>query len=293
MTDNDATSTSPLIRGLFAIDAIEPDDVFEGWHDPSLRWNRSPIPAFDRATTLKIIAWTAKKEGPTADPRTTFRWDGPDLVMTETYEDGEQNEQRLSPDTHGRYWIGARTWVWHEVKVPADESLPAWLQRTNDNTYVYVAATRIANTWAIDAHIGWPARQTPTERIGEDAIAQLSELRPADFSQPLSEEARLLLRREPPAGSASLRWSNLTQEERTALLDVAVTRATHPAALQRAFQPASAVWVIADQELSDFLSKLGPPGEFTELHIKIDGGIRLRTQGRTWSPPFGSMRDAS
>ena len=290
MTDNDPATTSPLVRGLFAIDAIEPDDVFEGWHDPNLRWNRSPIPAFDRANTLKIIAWTARKEGPSADPRTTFRWDGPDLVMTETYDDGEQNEQRLSPDTHGRYWIGARTWVWNEIKVPDGESLSAWLQRTNENTYVYVAATQIANTWAIDAHIGWPARQNPAERIGEDAIAQLSELHPADASQPLSDETTLLLRPGPQANRAPLRWNDLTPDERAALLDLAVTRATHPAALQQAFQPTSAVWVIAGQELVEFFRELAIAGEFSELHMIIDGGARVCAPGHPWSRPYGLVR---
>ena len=196
-------------------------------------------PSFDRANALRIIAWVAQNEDPEATPRTTFRWDGDDLVMTESFDQGEQYDQRVEPDPHGRYWIGANSWTWDEIQVPNGETLDAWLQRTNEDAHVHAEANNIANTWAIEAGIGWPERRIPTAIIARNAVTQLARLRPADPRRPLSDEAMTYLHLG-DSGGAHPSWADLSSEQRAALMDLAVRRATHPELLRRAFTPKSA-----------------------------------------------------
>lgn len=243
MPDNDPITPGTFVKALFAIDARTPDDVFEGWHDPEDHWNGFGVPSFDRDNALKVIAWVADYEDSEASPRTTFRWDDGNLIMTETYDDEEQYEQHIGPDAHGRYWIGASSWTWNEIQVPDGEALGVWLQRSNENAHVYAAANNIANAWAIEAGIGWPARRIPTEKVASNAVAYLARLRPADPNQALGDEtlAQLNLTQNGLPTRTGLTWTALTSEERAVVLNLAVARATQPAELRRAFEPKSVI----------------------------------------------------
>jgi hypothetical protein len=46
---------------------------------------------------------------------------------------------------------------------------------------------------------------------------------------------------------------------------------------------------MADDELIEFFREIEAPGGVSELHVMVDGWIRVRIQGRRWSRPFGSV----
>lgn len=96
---------------------IDGQALFPATYDPTDRWHGFlAAPAFDRATAERIFEWSKDNN--------TFEWDGDVLVHTvHTYKDDDgYKPDRIEPDEHGRYTIGAYTWVWSEPDEDDEES---------------------------------------------------------------------------------------------------------------------------------------------------------------------------
>jgi hypothetical protein len=105
-----------LVRSLFAIDPTSPEAIFEGFHDPTERWDIWATPRFERRQVDRIIAWVmnAPEEGE------RLQWDGDVLVHDTGIDEPGWQPIRFTPDARGRYGIGSYSWTWHEI-APGDD----------------------------------------------------------------------------------------------------------------------------------------------------------------------------
>lgn len=110
------------VKALFGIEPQTHDEVYEGYHIPSIRWNGWACPSFDRANTERLAASlnrAAEQSG--FDPDFyTARWEGDVLVLTlpQNMQDGDGPE-RYAPDEDGLYNVGSWGWVWDDLDFPA------------------------------------------------------------------------------------------------------------------------------------------------------------------------------
>lgn len=117
------TDTKALVRATFAWD--DPDDgpTFEGWHDPSVRWNGFATPAFEKAEADKIMAWnTQAVAAGDGVERMTFdaATDAYLLLHPEAGEDGPERVPAFDARCDDGKWrrlygVGSWAWTWSEV----------------------------------------------------------------------------------------------------------------------------------------------------------------------------------
>lgn len=141
----------PQVPALFGIDPETADDIFVGYHDPSIRWNGWATPAFARSEAERVIAWinrTADKFG-TDDQYRAHMADG---VVIITQPDEPNYSERYAPDADGRFAIGAFGWTWQEVALPPEidrlrepERITAFLQENLEESRVWCAVANAVN----------------------------------------------------------------------------------------------------------------------------------------------------
>lgn len=110
---------TPKTKGRFQLD--DGPDVFEGWHDPNVRWNGFATPAFELETAMAI----GRSEG--LNPRHVMHGDATHynasdaVVMDYSPEEGELDVWCGSPvlcddgQVRHLYAVGAFCWVWFDV----------------------------------------------------------------------------------------------------------------------------------------------------------------------------------
>ena len=218
------------VRGLFAIDAKTPDDVFTGWHDPDVVWNGWATPAFDRRNTERVVAWMTADS--CDDQIMSFAWDGDVLVMTET--DGEQQHvQRIEADAEGLYSLGAFAWVWYELRVPEGESLASWLRRSQEDRFVHTRASNFVIVKALDLGITGTDVRRAAGRAGDRAVTELAAIRPNEPDENLPpgtiEYLTVPVDGAIPTDLAAtvISWAQLSDDQRQRLQELAIARAIH------------------------------------------------------------------
>lgn len=216
------------VKGLFAIDGTSTEDVFDGWHDPGSRWNGFATPSFERAQAERVIAWVARSYAD-YDPEnvpTTFAWDSDVLVQSDhEYDDGTSDEhiQRIEPDRHGRYPIGAYSWTWQEITIPQGWNLENWLDYGNEKTRVHVLASNLSNRRHIDLGIAPNERIPINNSVAQLAGALFSLLRPEDPHEELSDRTLSLAGIDPDTldqgEDRPWTWASLAEGQRTTVVE--------------------------------------------------------------------------
>lgn len=213
----------PLVKALFSISPSAPDDVFEGWHLSGNHWNGFATPAFDRANAERVIAWVARGNDSLASSEvlTTFAWEGDTLIQTDHHH-GDPYVERMEPGEEGRYPIGAGSWTWEEVQVPAGRELGAWLQWGNEDAHVHIRANNITLKWVTVAGV----EGVELHRLTRTAVRLAQELftahRPEDPHEVLGREVVDFLNLAQDQGGPPRTWAGLTAAEREQVLDEVV-----------------------------------------------------------------------
>jgi hypothetical protein len=101
-----------LTKGSFRTCASSPQ--FDGFHDPQHGWDHWSVPSFERDQVDRIITWVMDSP----DDGEHLAWSGDTLLHR--LGDAEPGRiEQIDPDAAGRYRIGARSWPWLDVSVPA------------------------------------------------------------------------------------------------------------------------------------------------------------------------------
>jgi hypothetical protein len=130
MSDSKPPSTggriAPLVKGRFTWDAS--DSIFEGWHNPSHRWNGWATPAFEKAEADRLMTWQMAQEGTgQPDGLSAITYDPVKDVYVIDYrnqypDEGDDALEEIEPffaDCGGQqlklYAIGSYFWTWYEA----------------------------------------------------------------------------------------------------------------------------------------------------------------------------------
>jgi hypothetical protein len=251
------------------------------------------MPWFDRANALKVIAWLNKDDS-NSDPMAVFTWDGEILIMTETH-DGTDYVDRMEPDPHGRYPIGAGAWVWDVVEVPEGEDLGPWLRRITEESNLQrdvsnLLLDRAQQTGDLDLSVLHRLRHIVSER----AVTELGRLRPNNPHEELPQATIDLLTTIGTTDQAPERsrwtWAGLTDAERATVIDLVITRVTEPPIDLPDPGPQPAVWTIEGPGLQFLLAHLDPAARVNRIRLSFgEDGVMVQVDHWAWLPPLGTI----
>lgn len=116
-----------LTKDKFSWDSPEdaPDTIFEGWHNPAVRWNGFATPAFEKSEADRIMAWQQAHEDAESE-RITFDVERDSYVIVNPsypedpnlYVEGFEADcdvEGIGGKSKRLYAIGSWSWTWMEV----------------------------------------------------------------------------------------------------------------------------------------------------------------------------------
>lgn len=109
---------------LVTIDVTGTADPLFPAHVHDVRWNGWACPAFRRPVAEAVVEWINATAESYPDSSARAAWDGDTVVVTDPQYSHESDyaPERIGPDAHGRYGIGAFGWCWFVVT--EDDRIP-------------------------------------------------------------------------------------------------------------------------------------------------------------------------